>query len=149
MDLPATGNNLQSSSEEKGMDEMPVTRLLLKHRISEKRCRRTFGMLQISACDTHKTVPPYESRNHGVRVKACAILLNMVIKDERDPDALNFGTSAQDNATSSRTVVVAPDPSTNSAFASFISRYKAFRSSELPCPLRNDLVKHLWARSGN
>lgn len=82
-------------------------------------------------------------------VKACVILRHMTIEDKRDPDGLIFETSAQDNTTSSSTVVTAPDPSTDSAFSSFISRYKAIRSSELHYQLRNDLIEHLWARSGN
>ena len=81
-------------------------------------------------------------------VKACVILRHMAFDQEKDPDVLIFARSVQENITSSSTVVTTPNLSTDGAYTSFISRYKAIRSSELQYRLRNDLIKYLWARSG-
>nr|CCA22835.1 Conserved hypothetical protein [Albugo laibachii Nc14] len=78
----------------------------------------------------------------------CVILRHMAFDQEKDPDVLIFARSVQENITSSSTVVTTPNLSTDGAYTSFISRYKAIRSSELQYRLRNDLIKYLWARSG-
>ena len=72
-------------------------------------------------------------------VKACVILCHVAIEDERDPDGIIFESFVQDSITSSSTVFTAPNLSIYRAFTSFIDRYKAIRSSEMHCQLRNDL----------
>ena len=81
-------------------------------------------------------------------VKVCVILRDMAIEDEKDPDRLILERSVQDTITSSTTVVTAPNLSTDRTFSSFISWYEAIESGELHYQLRNDLIEHIWARSG-
>lgn len=78
-------------------------------------------------------------------VKACVILRYMENEDEREHDGIISERSVQDSITSSTTVVIAPNLHIDRAFTSFISRYKAIRSSELHFQLRSDLTEHLWA----
>src|SRR5215208_2788222 len=76
-------------------------------------------------------------------MKACVILHNMIIEDERDDAGLDNdydGSSGSSAGLSNNT---------SSDFDAFMRRYHAVRNSEKHYQLRNDLIEHLWQRRGN
>nr|CCA22740.1 ribosomal proteinlike putative [Albugo laibachii Nc14] len=116
---------------------------------ARKDVERAFGMLQSQCAILTRPCRLWSQEDMEYIVKACVILRHMAIENKRDPDGIILERSVQDSITSSSTVVTAPNLSTDRAFTSFIGRYKAIRSSELHYQLRNNLIEHLWARSGN
>ena len=82
-------------------------------------------------------------------MKACIILHNMIIEDERVDDnelvAVAAGNENYDSLGTNAPVEVSQGPI---AFDQFMARNRAIRDSNTHYVLRNDIITHLWTLYG-
>ena len=77
-------------------------------------------------------------------MKACIILHNMIVEDERNANELDFTYDTMDE---SPTTVVIPERS--SELLQFINTQHCIRDKEIHSKLQADLVEHQWNMHGN
>ena len=82
-------------------------------------------------------------------MKACIILHDMIIKDERVDDnelvATTIGNEEYDSLGTDGSIEVSRGPI---PFDQFMARNRAIRDSNTHYALRNDIITHLWTLHG-
>ena len=122
-----------------------------KHSIYARRqesCRkdveRTFGVLRAKWKILHSPARLWNPRDLNSIVRACVILHNMIIVDERGKDVAQLHNSEWPGAAN-------PPINQNRnvpAIAQLIDAYSVIKSKETSTSLRNDLVEHIWELYG-
>jgi len=108
---------------------------------ARKDVERAFGVLQARFGIVCGPARFWNEKDLHAIMKACIILHNMIIEDEREVQGLE---NIYDGAP--RDVSISRDRSTD--FESFVARYREVRNEEVHYQLRNDLVEHLWQLYG-
>jgi len=122
-----------------------------KHSVYARRqesCRkdveRTFGVLRAKWKILHSPARLWNPRDLNSIVRACVILHNMIIVDERGKDVAQLHNSEWPGAAN-------PPINQNRnvpAIAQLIDAYSVIKSKETSTSLRNDLVEHIWELYG-
>ena len=122
-----------------------------KHSVYARRqesCRkdveRTFGVLRAKWKILHSPARLWNPRDLNSIVRACVILHNMIIVDERGKDVAQLHNSEWPGAAN-------PPINQNRnvpAIAQLIDAYRVIKSKETSASLRNDLVEHIWELYG-
>jgi hypothetical protein len=108
-----------------------------------KDVERAFGVLQARFAIVSRPARGWRHGNLQLIMKACVILHNMIVEDERTLNVENFYDTS---ATISEVNLERSDARTD--FSVFISNFRTLRSQATHITLRNDLIKHLWAMRG-
>jgi len=108
-----------------------------------KDVERAFGVLQVRFGIVRGPARSWNEKDLHAIMKACIILHNMIIEDEREVQGLE---NIYDGAP--RDVSISRDRLIDFDFESFVARYREVRNEGVHYQLRNDLVEHLWQRYG-
>jgi len=106
----------------------------------QKDVERAFGVLQARFAIVAHPARGWSTRRLNVIMKACIILHNMIVEDERDTE--------EDLDYEQVSSAVQPSRSSSCEFSSFVRNYQQLRDENTHHQLRNDLIAHLWARKG-
>jgi hypothetical protein len=107
---------------------------------ARKDVERCFGVLQARFAVVKGPARFWREDDLAAIMKACIILHNMIIEDERNDEDIR---NEQQNT------IAAPDNNGALEFAEFLQRHRAIRDNVLHYQLRNDLIEHLWQREGD
>lgn len=89
----------------------------------------------------------WKEQDLHVVMKACIILNNMIVEDERDEDLplddydVTFTYNENDIESN-------PDPASFGRYADFIERFFEIRDGQVHQRLQLDLIQHHWQRNG-
>ena len=111
---------------------------------ARKDVKRAFGVLQARFAILRGPARLWKLEVLKDIMKACIILHNMIVEDERNANELDFTYDTMDE---SPTVVVIPERS--SELLQFINTQHCIRDKEIHSKLQADLVKHQWNMHGN
>jgi hypothetical protein len=110
-----------------------------------KDVERAFGVLQARFAVVSRPARGWKHHNLKTIMKACIILHNMIVEDER-------GTYLDYSYDHSPTAIITPvevlRDGTSISFAEFIDNHESMRNSGSHFQLRNDLIKHQWDIKG-
>jgi hypothetical protein len=110
-----------------------------------KDVERAFGVLQARFAVVSRPARGWKHHNLKNIMKACIILHNMIVEDERDM----YLEYSYDNTPAAVITPVEVSRGENSiSFAEFIDNYHSMRDSSAHFQLRHDLIKHQWAIKG-
>ena len=103
---------------------------------------RCFGVLQARFAIVRGPSRFWSKDDMTIIMKACIVLHNMIVEDERDEVSLEqeYGGPYTSSA--------ALSTDTSPTFDAFLRRYRAIRDNDKHYQLRNDLIEHLWQRKG-
>ncbi|ETN17200.1 hypothetical protein PPTG_21630 [Phytophthora nicotianae INRA-310] len=107
---------------------------------ARKDVERGFGVLQSRWAIVKGPARFWSHKDLCMIMKACIILHNMIVEDERG-EGLPY---VYDNA-----APLDPSRETTSDLDHFIARHQALRSTQQHLQLKTDLVQHLWDLKGN
>ena len=110
---------------------------------ARKDVERAFGVLQARFTILANPARFWYTDDLANVMRACIILHNMIVEDERDfPLPMEYHTVSN--------VSISPllEP-TDDSFASFANRFRDIRNPVTSHYLRSDLIEHLWQRKGN
>jgi hypothetical protein len=119
-----------------------------------KDVERGFGVLQLRFAITKYPSRKWTSEKICTILKACVIMHNMIVEDERDTYSLfsdlEFEGPLRDAAASADVMVVEPLPKDliDGSIGATMMRIAATRNSQMSQQLRDDLVNDLWKRKG-
>ena len=111
---------------------------------ARKDVERAFGVLQARFAIVRGPARLWKLEVLKDIMKACIILHNMIIEDERNANELDFTYDTMDE---SPTAVVIPERS--SELLQFINTQHCIRDKEIHSKLQVDLVEHQWNMHGN
>ena len=111
---------------------------------ARKDVERAFGVLQARFAIVRGPARLWKLEVLKDIMKACIILHNMIVEDERNANELDFTYDTMDE---SPTAVVIPERS--SELLQFINTQHCIRDKEIHSKLQADLVKHQWNMHGN
>ena len=105
---------------------------------------RAFGVLQARFAIIRNPARLWRTSYLKAVMRACIILHNMIIEDERDVEGLEdiFGQPLEEVANVDR-------DTTNNSFSEFLERRVSVRDTRRSHQLRQDLIDHLWSRAGD
>ena len=109
-----------------------------------KDVERAFGVLQARFAIVRGPARLWKLEVLKDIMKACIILHNMIVEDERNANELDFTYDTMDE---SPTAVVIPERS--SELLQFINTQHCIRDKEIHSKLQADLVEHQWNMHGN
>ncbi|XP_059649885.1 uncharacterized protein LOC132295593 [Cornus florida] len=107
-----------------------------------KDVERVFGALQARFAIVWGLARFWSHEDLNDIMKACIILHNMIIEDERD----NSLDDEYDAPEMVHPFEVSQEPSP--LFSEFLARHHMILSSVIHHTLHNDLIEHLWSRQG-
>ena len=111
---------------------------------ARKDVERAFGVLQARFSIVRGPARLWKLEVLKDIMKACIILHNMIVEDERNANELDFTYDTMDE---SPTAVVIPERS--SELLQFINTQHCIRDKEIHSKLQADLVEHQWNMYGN
>ena len=111
---------------------------------ARKDVERAFGVLQARFAIVRGPARLWKLEVLKDIMKACIILHNMIVEDERNANELDFTYDTMDE---SPTAVVIPERS--SELLQFINTQHCIRDKEIHSKLQADLVEHQWNMHGN
>ena len=111
---------------------------------ARKDVERAFGVLQARFAIVRGPARLWKLEVLKDIMKACIILHNMIVEDERNANELDFTYDTMDD---SPTAVVIPER--NSELLQFINTQHCIRDKEIHSKLQADLVEHQWNMHGN
>ena len=111
---------------------------------ARKDVERAFGVLQARFAIVRGPARLWKLEVLKDIMKACIILYNMIVEDERNANELDFTYDTMDE---SPTVVVIPERS--SELIQFINTQHCIRDKEIHSKLQADLVEYQWNMHGN
>ena len=111
---------------------------------ARKDVERAFGVLQARFAIVRGPARLWKLEVLKDIMKACIILHNMIVEDERNANELDFTYDTMDE---SPTAVVIPERSLE--LLQFISTQHCIRDKEIHFKLQADLVEHQWNMHGN
>ena len=130
---------VKTISQPQGLERKHIAKM---QEVYQKDVERAFGVLQARFAIVSQPARSWSHDNLKLIMKACIILHNMIVEDERSQD-LEF------NYDGSASVGVTLEHSRNQAsFSQFISHFHSLQNAEKHNMIRNDLIKHLWALKG-
>ncbi|XP_055527295.1 uncharacterized protein LOC129719906 [Wyeomyia smithii] len=106
-----------------------------KQEICRKDVERAFGVLMARFAIIKNPARLWSKEDLRFMMRACIILHNMIIDNERDDDSSPHDLSPEEYCAN-------PDMSD---FAGFLAQYQEVHNSKLHEQLQNDLIEHLWA----
>ena len=112
---------------------------------ARKDVERAFGVLQSRFAIIRNPCRLWDCDTIALVWKACVVLHNMIVEDERDCQELN--QDYLDGATLSFARSGRTDPVTLHQMAQLASR--EYRCDKKYFELRNDLIEHMWSEYGN
>ena len=114
---------------------------------TRKDVKRAFGVLQAQFAIVRGLAHLWRIKTLDYIMKACIILHDMIIEDERDANgAEDFD---YEKVPKSIPTTVSHEPTEEfSQFAAFIAAHEKIRNRETHYQLQLDLVEHLWQRYG-
>ena len=120
-----------------------------KHESYRKDVERALGVLQARFAIVRGPARFWHHRDLSYIMKACIILHNMIIEDERVDDnelvAVAAGNEDYDSLGTDTPVEVSQGPI---PFDQFMARNRAIRDLNTHYALRNDIITHLWTLHG-
>ena len=108
-----------------------------------KDVKRTFGVLQARFAAVANPSRLWSQEEMSLVMRACVILHNMIVQDERD---LNLQNEYENPGTAT---ILDPTNNAIAAFATFVERFNNIRDADTHHQLRNDLIDHLWNLKGD
>ncbi|XP_044957328.1 uncharacterized protein LOC123408239 [Hordeum vulgare subsp. vulgare] len=114
---------------------------------ARKDIERAFGVLQSRFSIVRRPARLWSRASIGNIMKACIILHNMIVEDEREM----VTTPLDLNETPGSSVVLPPEMKVggNTCFADVLRRNAGIRDRSTHTQLKRDLVEHIWKRFGN
>ncbi|KAL9683270.1 hypothetical protein QQ045_015089 [Rhodiola kirilowii] len=112
-----------------------------------KDIERAFGVLQARFKIIREPARMWDICDLAIIMRACIILHNMIVEDERDTYAQNWTDYEQSETSGSSTT----QPFSTEVLPSFANHVRArseLRDSNVHHQLQVDLVKHIWAKFG-
>ncbi|KAG8047006.1 hypothetical protein GUJ93_ZPchr0008g12161 [Zizania palustris] len=106
-----------------------------------KDIERAFGVLQARFAIVRGPARFWDPYTLGEIMRACVIMHNMIIEDERDDD-LDFNFDGVGDP-----VIVSHEHTPD--LDEFIDNYRKIKDKTMHTQLQDDLVEHLWQRHGN
>lgn len=103
-------------------------------------------MLQARFAIISRPARLWKNKDLDVVMKACIIMHNMIVEDERDESNLSNNYDRTHSANPS-TAVISRDPS-HYSFKSFLNRYGNIMDPSEHFRLKSALVAHLWHIKG-
>ena len=104
---------------------------------------RCFGVLQARFAIIRGPSRFWSKDDMTIIMKACIILHNMIIEDERDDTSLEQEYDGPYTSTATLSTDTSP------TFEAFLRRYRAVRDTGKHYQLRNDIIEHLWREKNN
>ncbi|OWZ05605.1 hypothetical protein PHMEG_00022277 [Phytophthora megakarya] len=111
-----------------------------KQEAARKDVERAFGVLQARWAIVKGPARSWSHSNLAVIMKACIVLRNMIVQDERGENCLYDYDGASD---------VALLPRGLNSFDEFVARHQQIRCETKHNQLQHDLVEHLWQLKGS
>ena len=112
-----------------------------------KDVERAFGVLQARFAILSAPARLRRNKDLDKIMKACIIMHNMIVEDERDSYSKNYEYHNRYSANPSSAAVISRDLE-NQSSADFLKRRGEMRNSQEHKRLRDSLVKHLWLKKG-
>src|SRR5688572_29494631 len=107
---------------------------------ARKDVERCFGVLQARFAIVKGPSRFWNDGDMASIMKACVILHNMIVEDERDDTGLDNDYDGPSGSLAELSYNTCLD------FDTFMRRYHTVRNSEKHYQLRNDLIEHLWQK---
>ncbi|XP_028117073.1 uncharacterized protein LOC114314783 [Camellia sinensis] len=111
-----------------------------------KDVERAFGVLQARFNIVRVPARGWSDEDLYCIMKTCIILRNMIIEDERNIPENECSATLLQIDTTNTPCQVSRDP--NQEYVEFMLNRQMIRSIEAYNIIRNDLIEHLWSRSG-
>ena len=108
---------------------------------ARKDVERAFGVLTARFAILANPARLWSMHDLGTVMRACIVLHNMIIEDERDLSDLeeDFDVNPSFNL----------GPGHDGSFQQFLKEYEQVHSESLHKQLQNDLIEHLWQMKGD
>ena len=117
---------------------------------AQEACRkdveRAFGVLQAHFAIVRGPAQFFHLETLQKIMKACIILHNMIIEDERDDNEVVDLDYEQNDRVDNPPLQVLREQ--NDEFLSYIERHGSIRDREIHFQLQSDLIEHLWQLQG-
>ncbi|XP_073066034.1 uncharacterized protein [Primulina eburnea] len=114
----------------------------MKQESCRKDMERAFGVLQSRFAIVASPARGWKKNHLNDIMKACIIMHNMIIEDERDLSA------PIEDAREAPTPMVEMAVNEHTRFREFLARYKKIKDKDAHYALRNALIDHLWDEYG-
>lgn len=114
---------------------------------ARKDVERAFGVMQSRFSIVRRPARLWKRKSIGRIMKACVILHNMIVEDERE-DA-NIHIDLNENPGASFALPPEVNTSRNPRFSDVMRRKAAIRDRPQHTQLKNDLIEHIWHKFGN
>lgn len=105
---------------------------------ARKDIERAFGVVTSRFAMLKNPARLWNKEDLGTIMRACIVLHNMIIEDERDSHLAEDFIPTNDE-----------DPVNNGSFVQFLENYAQVHDAELHKQLQNDLIEHLWQLKGD
>ncbi|KAI5004261.1 hypothetical protein ZWY2020_031504 [Hordeum vulgare] len=123
-------------------------KLFAKHQEgARKDVERAFGVLQSRFTIVRRPARLWQRKIVGRIMRACVILHNMIVEDERDQ--VNVHIDFNEILGASFALPPEVNVGGNLCFADVLRRKATIRARPQHTQLKNDLVEHIWSRSRN
>ena len=111
---------------------------------ARKDVERAFGVLQARFSIVRGPTRLWKLEMLKDIMKACIILHNMIVEDERNANELDFTYDTMDERPTATVI-----PERSSELLKFINTQHCIRDKEIHSKLQADLVEHQWNMHGN